>query len=239
MLSEQEKKRYNRQIILEDFGEKGQEELKNAKVLVVGIGGLGSVVSTYLVACGVGVVGLMDNDVVSLSNLQRQVLYREDEVDVKKSFLAKRTLLRLNSNVKIVSYECFLTKDNANEIIKDYDLVIDCLDNYTARYVLNDSCVELKKPFIYGSIGDRKGQLAVFNYGEKPANYRNLFPNEDELVKRGNINKGVLGILPSIIGSMQVNEAIKIITKQEVTLKDTLFMIDLQTNETMKFFISH
>ena len=235
MLTDYELKRYLRQIVLPEFGAAGQEKLRNAKVLVVGVGGLGSVASLYLTAAGIGTIGLMEKDVVSLHNLQRQVLYREDEIGQQKLDLAVKTLHRLNSNVKLVPYPCFLTAENAAEVVSQYDIVIDCTDNYTARYLINDTCVALGKPFIYGTIGDTKGQLAVFNYLPPCSNYRSLYPNEKELVVMGNVNRGVMGVLPSVIASMQVNEAVKMITGVGNVLKDTLFMIDLATMETMKF----
>ena len=227
--------RYQRQIILPDFGEEGQQKLLNASVLVVGVGGLGSVAALYLTAAGVGTIGLMDADTVALHNLQRQVLYREDEIGESKVEKAVNTLGRLNSQVKIVPYPFFLTSENASDIIKDYDIIIDCTDNYPTRYLINDTCVTLGKPFIYGSIGDTKGQLAVFNYQTPSANYRTLYPNEKELVAQGNINRGVMGVLPSVIASLQVNEVVKMITGTGKVLKDTLFMIDLATLETHKF----
>lgn len=238
MLTEEEIERYVRQLQIPSFGQVGQIKLKQAKVLVVGLGGLGSVASLYLVAAGVGCVGIMDKDNVALHNLQRQVLYREDEAGKSKLILAEQSLKRLNSKVKINTYECFLDKSNAEEIIKLYDIVLDCTDNYTARYLINDTCVGLGKPFIYGTIGDTKGQLAVFNYKENPSTYRDLYPKEEILTQQGNINKGVLGVLPSVIASLQVNEAIKMITNIGQVMKDTLFMIDLLTLETTKLKIS-
>ena len=229
--------RYQRQMILPDFGEEGQQKLLDSKVLVVGVGGLGSIATLYLTAAGVGTIGLMDNDVVALHNLQRQVLYREDEIGQPKVELAVKTLGCLNSQVKLIPYPYFLTQENATDIIKDYDIVIDCTDNYPARYLINDTCVTLGKPFIYGSIGDTKGQLAVLNYQPPCANYRTLFPNEAELTAQGNVNKGVMGVLPSVIASLQVNEVVKMITGTGKVLKDTLFMIDLATMETHKFNI--
>ena len=234
-MTDQERSRYQRQIILPDFGEEGQQKLLNASVLVVGVGGLGSVAALYLTAAGVGTIGLMDADTVALHNLQRQVLYREDEIGESKVEKAVSTLGRLNSQVKLVPYSFFLTPENASDIIKDYDIIIDCTDNYPARYLLNDTCVTLGKPFIYGSIGDTRGQLAVFNYQPPCANYRTLYPNEKELVALGNLNKGVMGVLPSVIASLQVNEVVKILTGTGKVLKDTLFMIDLATLETHKF----
>ena len=234
-LTDKEIERYNRQIILPDFGEEAQTKLKTAKVLVVGIGGLGSVASLYLTAAGFGTVGIMDDDTVAVHNLQRQILYREDEVGQSKAQRAEETLHRLNSNVNLVTYNHRLTPENAAEIISNYDLVLDCTDNYAARYLINDTCVKLGKPFIYGTIGDTKGQLALFNYLQPAANYRTLYPNQAALEAQGNRNKGVMGVLPAVIASLQVNEAVKIVTGVGSPLKDTLFMIDLLTNDTMKF----
>ena len=234
-LSKDELERYQRQIVLPGFGQEGQEKLRHSSVLVVGVGGLGSVAALYLTAAGIGTVGLVENDTVSLHNLQRQVLYREDEVGKPKIECAVKTLQRLNGNVDIVAHPCFLVPENAREIIDGYDLVLDCTDNFTARYLINDTCLELHKPFIYGSIGDTVGQMAVFNYMPPCSNYRILYPNEKELVARGNVNKGVMGVLPSVIASLQVNEAVKIITGKGKVMKDTLFTIDLATLETRQF----
>ena len=235
ILTDSEKERYNRQIILPEFGEEGQAKLKAAKVLVVGLGGLGSVASLYLTAAGFGTIGIMDDDTVAIHNLQRQILYREDEVGLSKAKRAEATLERLNHNVNLVTYNHRLTAENAEQIVSQYDLVLDCTDNYAARYLINDTCVKCGKPFVYGTIGDTKGQLAVFNYQPPAANYRTLYPNQAALEAHGNLNKGVMGVLPAVIASLQVNEAVKIVTGVGTPLKDTLFMIDLMTNETLKF----
>lgn len=235
VLTDSEKKRYNRQIILPNFGEEAQAKLKAAKVLVVGLGGLGSVASLYLTAAGFGTVGIMDDDTVAIHNLQRQILYREDEVGLSKAKRAEATLERLNSDVNLVTYNHRLTAENAEQIVMQYDIVLDCTDNYSARYLINDTCVKCGKPFVYGTIGDTKGQLAVFNYQPPAANYRTLYPNQAALEAQGNLNKGVMGVLPAVVASLQVNEAVKIVTGVGTPLKDTLFMIDLMTNETMKF----
>ena len=235
ILTTSEKERYNRQIILPEFGEEGQAKLKAAKVLVVGLGGLGSVASLYLTAAGFGTIGIMDDDTVAIHNLQRQILYREDEVGESKALRAEATLHRLNHNVNLVTYNHRLTAENAEQIVSQYDLVLDCTDNYAARYLINDTCVKCGKPFVYGTIGDTKGQLAVFNYQPPAANYRTLYPNQAALEAQGNLNKGVMGVLPAVIASLQVNEAVKIVTGVGTPLKDTLFMIDLMTNETMRF----
>lgn len=234
-LTDSEKKRYNRQIILPNFGEEAQAKLKAAKVLVVGLGGLGSVASLYLTAAGFGTIGIMDDDTVAIHNLQRQILYREDEVGLSKAKRAEATLERLNSDVNLVTYNHRLTAENAEQIVMQYDIVLDCTDNYSARYLINDTCVKCGKPFVYGTIGDTKGQLAVFNYQPPAANYRTLYPNQAALEAQGNLNKGVMGVLPAVVASLQVNEAVKIVTGVGTPLKDTLFMIDLMTNETMRF----
>ena len=235
ILTDNEIERYNRQIILPDFGVEAQAKLKSAKVLVVGLGGLGSVASLYLTAAGFGTVGIMDDDTVAIHNLQRQILYREDEVGLSKAQRAGETLQRLNSNVKLDIYNHRLTQENGETIVSKYDLALDCTDNYAARYLINDTCVKCGKPFVYGTIGDTKGQLAVFNYRHPAANYRTLYPNQAALEAQGNRNKGVMGVLPAVIASLQVNEAVKIVTGVGKPLKDTLFMIDLMTNKTMKF----
>jgi len=237
MLTDKELERYQRQIVLPGFGTEGQEKLRAASVLVVGVGGLGSVAALYLTAAGIGRVGLVDDDVVSIHNLHRQVLYREDELGQPKLEAAVRTLQRLNSGVVIVPHRCFLVKENARAIISDYDIVLDCTDNFPVRYLINDTCLELGKPFVYGSIGDTQGQLAVFNYCPPASNYRSLYPDEKELVARGNVNRGVMGVLPSVIASLQVNEAVKIITGTGEVLKDTLFTMDLATLQTHKFHL--
>ncbi|MGP1515803.1 MAG: HesA/MoeB/ThiF family protein [Bacteroidales bacterium] len=235
MLSDYELERYQRQIILTDFGIEGQEKLLASKILVVGVGGLGSVVALHLTATGIGTIGLVEKDIVSLHNLQRQILYREDEIGLPKLDIAINTLQRFNRKTNFVAHNCFFEENNAEEIAKQYDIIIDCTDNYKARFTINDICIKLNKPFIYGAIEETKGQMAVFNYNPPCANYRTLFPNEKELVTTSNNPKGVIGILPSIIASLQVNEVIKIITNIGTVMKDILFTIDILTLDIHKF----
>lgn len=231
MLSKEELDRYNRQIILPEFGVLAQEKLRKASALVIGVGGLGSIASLYLVASGFGRVGLVDNDIVSISNLQRQILYRETEIGEPKTERAKDTLSKLNSSVKIETYPCFLTEENAISIIKDYDIIIDGTDNFKTRYLINDVCVGLGKPFVYGSIQSYSGQVSVFNVNENSCNYRDLFPNAEELSLKENTNKGVMGVLPSITASLQVNEAIKIITSTGEPLINQLLSFNISNNQ--------
>jgi adenylyltransferase/sulfurtransferase len=171
----QEIRRYGRHLIMPEVGMTGQKKLKAAKVLVVGTGGLGAPVSLYLAAAGVGTIGLVDFDEVDETNLQRQVIFTTDDVGEKKVEVAKRRLLSLNPYIKVETYGEAITSQNALEIIGEYDVVVDATDNFPTRYLLNDACVFLKKPLVYGSIFRFDGQLSVFYAGHGPC-YRCLYP---------------------------------------------------------------
>ena len=229
--------RYARQIMLNDFGEEGQRKLADSSVLVVGVGGLGSVVCTYLTAAGIGKLRMIDSDIVSLHNLQRQVLYRENQVNKSKVLEAEKQLHLLNSTVKIEAINDYFCEKNAVDLIKDVDIVVDATDNFKSRYLINDVCVGLNKPFVYGAISEFTGQLAVFNY-QKGATYRCLFPDEQEVMRFQKPSVGVLGVLPAAIGSLQANEAIKLITHCGQVLADKFFYINLQDNQTYTLSIS-
>ena len=218
--------RYNRQHILKEIGVEGQERLKNSSVLIVGVGGLGSPIALYLVAAGVGRVGLIDDDTVSLSNLQRQVLYCESEVGHIKVDCAQRRLNALNSTTKIETYNTRFNSDNAEDIASNYDIIIDGCDNYETRYLINDTCVKLGKPYIYGAIGEFSGQISVFNYkGGKT--YRDLYPEEELLCSMPRKTIGVVGSIPGLVGTIQATEAIKIITNSGIILSNKLYVIDM------------
>ncbi|NQY08382.1 MAG: molybdopterin-synthase adenylyltransferase MoeB [Flavobacteriales bacterium] len=229
-LTSQELERYNRQIILPEFDVQGQEKLKAAKVLVIGSGGLGSPVLLYLAAAGVGTIGIIDFDIVDRSNLHRQILFADAEVGEKKVDVAKRKLQALNPNVAVTTYAKKITSENALNIISNYDLVVDGSDNFPTRYLINDACVLANKPLIYGSIYRFEGQVSVFNLtleGVNSPNYRDLFPtppppNSIPSCAEG----GVLGVLPGMIGTMQANEAIKVITGIGQPLTGKLFLFD-------------
>ena len=223
--------RYNRQIILPELGESGQEKLKNAKVLIVGVGGLGSPIALYLTGAGVGNIGLIDDDVVSESNLQRQVLYSEAEVGMPKAIQAQKRLNALNGQIKIDAYNTRLTKENAEEIIGKYDIVVDGCDNFKTRYIINDTCVKLGKTYVYGAIRAFDGQVSVFNY-QGGRNYRDLFPDEEEMLSMAPQPKGVMGITPGIVGCAEANEVIKIVCKYGDVLSNKLWQIDLKTMES-------
>lgn len=205
--------RYIRQTVLTDFGPEKQQLLSRAKVLVVGVGGLGIPVLQYLSAMGVGTLGMVEQDIIELSNLQRQVLYGEEDLGKQKIQVAFEKLKRLNSETNLKCHDTFLTRANALEILKDYDLIVDASDNFATRYLVNDACVILDKPFVSGAIHGFEGQVSVFNYKDGPT-YRCLFPAvpEQENIPDCNTN-GVLGVIPGIIGSFQALEAVKVITE--------------------------
>lgn len=231
MLTSQEQQRYSRQILLPELGHEGQQRLKEGSILVIGAGGLGAPALYYLAAAGVGRIGIVDFDVVDVSNLQRQILFTHDDVGKPKANTARRRLEQLNPLIKIETHDHALDSKNAMRILADYDLVIDGSDNLPTRYLVNDACVFLNKPLIYGAIFQFEGQVSVFNEclkdGSRGPNYRDLFPEPPppEMVPSCSTG-GVLGVLPGIIGSMQANEAIKIITGMGTTLSGRLLLFD-------------
>jgi len=229
--------RYLRQTTLAGFGIQGQQKLGNAKVLVVGAGGLGIPVLTYLNAMGVGTLGIVDADVVSLSNLHRQVLFTEAMVGMPKVEAIKKQLSAQNSTTNIQTYKSFLSTSNALDIIKDYDVVVDATDNFPTRYLINDACVIANKPFIYGALHAFEGQVSVFNYKGGPT-YRCLFPTMPAADAVPNCNEnGVLGILPGIIGNLQALEVVKVIAEIGEVLSGVLLLFDAlsQRTQQMKF----
>jgi len=231
MLSQAELLRYSRQILLPDLKLEGQEKISLGKVLVIGAGGLGSPVLYYLAAAGVGKLGIVDFDFVSVSNLQRQILYGTQDIDEPKATKAKQRLYDLNPHVHIEVHHGLLNADNAMEIIALYDVVVDGSDNLPTRYLVNDACVLLGKTLIYGAIFQFEGQVSVFNQllldGTRGPNYRDLFPEPPppEMVPSCN-EGGVLGVFPGIIGSMQANEAIKVVAGIGKTLSGRLLLFD-------------
>lgn len=218
--------RYIRQTMIPGIGEAGQEKLKNAKVLIVGIGGLGSPISIYLTAAGVGQIGLIDDDIVSKSNLQRQILYTEAEIGQSKVECACRRLSALNSSTRFETYPNRFTPDNANRLVSTYDIIVDGCDNAATRYLIDDVCSRFKKPYVYGSISEFRGQVSVFNYRGGPR-YSDLYPRPKVIppARPG----GVIGTIPGIIGCMEAAEVIKIITGYGEVLSGKLFLLDTQT----------
>lgn len=218
--------RYNRQIILKGFGEAGQQALADAKVLVVGAGGLGCPALQYLAAAGVGTIGIVDDDVVSLSNLQRQVLYATEDVGKGKVDCAAARLAALNPEVTFIPYRLRLDAAWAIEIVPLYDVVLDGTDNFATRYLINDACKLFQKPMLYGAVSRYEGQVAVFHVSDEKgyaADYRDLFPQPPQDGAILNCAEaGVLGVLPGIIGTIQAAEAIKLITGIGAPLRNKL-----------------
>jgi adenylyltransferase/sulfurtransferase len=223
-LTKEEYERYSRHLILPEVGLEGQKRLKAASVLCIGSGGLGSPLLLYLAAAGIGRLGLVDFDVVDNSNLQRQVIHGTSWVGKPKIQSAKDRILEINPNCQVDLYETLLSSENALEIMKPYDIVVDGTDNFPTRYLVNDACVLLDKPNVYGSIFRFEGQATVFNYEGGP-NYRDLYP---EPPPPGMVPScaegGVLGILPGIIGLIQATETVKIILGQGKTLSGRLLL---------------
>ena len=227
--------RYSRQVMLPEIGETGQAKLKEARVLIVGVGGLGSPIALYIAGAGIGTIGLIDNDKVSISNLQRQILYTEADIDRPKAVCAAEKLSSLNSEIRLHSYPTQLSIDNAIELIKNYDIIVDGCDNFTTRYLMNDTCITLGKTYVYGAICGFEGQVSVFNEGENRKNYRDLYPNEEEMKRMPSPFKGVVGITPAVVGSIEATEVLKLICGFGDTLSGKLWTIDLRTLQTNIF----
>ncbi|MBU90053.1 molybdenum cofactor biosynthesis protein MoeB [Candidatus Woesearchaeota archaeon] len=225
-LTKQELSRYSRHLVLPEVRIKGQEKIKQSKVLIVGAGGLGSPVALYLAAAGIGTIGIVDFDKVEENNLQRQIIHSTKDLGTKKTESAKNSINNLNPNVKVNLHNVKLDSKNALEIIKKYDVVIDGSDNFPTRYLVNDACVLLNKPDVYGSIFKFEGHVSVFNFDNGPC-YRCLFPNPPP---KGTIpncaEAGVLGVLPGIIGTIQATEALKIILSKGEVLSGRFLVYD-------------
>jgi molybdopterin/thiamine biosynthesis adenylyltransferase/rhodanese-related sulfurtransferase len=235
--------RYQRQSILKGFGTAGQQRLLDSKLLVIGAGGLGCPALQYLAGAGLGHIGVADDDVVSISNLHRQPLYSTADVGSSKALTAKRVLEALNPGIMITAHCERISQANALEIIGRYDLVIDGSDNLPTRYLVNDACLLLGKPLIYGAISTYEGQVAIFNcsngQGGPPVNYRDLFPHPPAAGEVLNCAEaGVLGVLPGIIGLLQAAEAIKLITGIGKPLINSLLTYNLLNNECYEISLS-
>lgn len=223
----QEFLRYNRQMMLPEIGDPGQEKLKKAKVLVVGAGGLGCPVLQYIATAGVGTIGIVDFDKIEIHNLHRQILYTENQVGLAKAITAKSVLETLNPLINVIAFEEKLTIENATRIIQDFDVIVDGCDNFATRYLVNDTCVTLGKSLVYGSILKYEGQMSVFNHNGCK-NLRDLFPEPPNPNDVPNCNlNGVMGTLPGIIGTMMAHETLKLIMglpilENELVLFNTL-----------------
>ena len=233
--------RYDRQIKLQGFGIESQDKLASAKVLVIGAGGLGCPVLQYLTAAGIGNIGIVDDDRVSLSNLHRQILYNSDDVGKLKTEAALERLNAMNPEVHYKIFSERIIPQNAVNIVSEYDIIIDCTDNFATRYLLDDVCRILEKPLIFGAIYQYEGQIAIFNVRNKEGfttHYRNLFPEPPNPGEVPDCNEaGVLGVLPGVIGTLQATEAIKLMTGIGEPLINQLMTIDILSYQTAVFEI--
>jgi adenylyltransferase/sulfurtransferase len=228
MFSKEEKLRYAKQTIVNEIGLLGQARLKDAKIAVIGAGGLGCPIIQYLASCGVGTIGIVEFDSIELSNLNRQILYTPAEVGQKKGKVSQQKVLDQNPAINVILIDEKIDIHNAETILQPYDMVIDGSDNFETRYTVNDACVTLGKPLVYGSILGFQGQLAVFNHnGSK--NLRDLFtemPNPEDVPSCA--ENGVLGVIPGIVGTLMANEAMKCVMDLPV-LHNQFVIIDLLT----------
>ncbi|THF48800.1 HesA/MoeB/ThiF family protein [Flavobacterium supellecticarium] len=227
MITIQDFLRYNRQMLLPEIGETGQLRIKNAKVLVIGAGGLGCPILQYLATAGVGTLGIIDFDMVEIHNLHRQILYTEADINQPKAAIAAVAIRHLNPEINCLVFNEKLTAANAISILQDFDVIVDGCDNFATRYLVNDTCVALEKPLVYGSILKFEGQLAIFNHnGSKQL--RDLFPEPPDPKDVPNCSlNGVMGTLPGIIGTMMAHETLKLIIglptlQNELVLFNTL-----------------
>jgi len=230
--------RYSRHIVLDEIGQAGQDKISQAKVLMVGAGGLGCPALQYLTAAGIGTIGIIDFDIVEESNLQRQILFGTSSIGINKAIAAKNRLKDLNPTINSIAYPEKLTPKNALELFEDYDIIVDGTDNFSARYLINDASILTNKPVVYGAIYKFEGQVSVFNYQNGPS-YRCLFatpPKEGSVPNCSEI--GVLGVLPGIIGTMQANEVLKMILGFDNVLTGKLFCFNAMTSETITLKIT-
>ncbi len=227
-LSLDEKERYKKHLTLKEIGFKGQLKLKNSSVICIGAGGLGSSVLLYLAASGIGRIGIVDNDQVEKSNLQRQIIHETNTVGNFKIDSAQERIKRFNPNIEVTTFNKRINSENVIEIIKDFDIICDCSDNFGTRYLINDACLILNKALVFGSVQGFEGQISVFNLNKKSPNLRDLLP---ESPVKNNIPSceefGVVGVSTGLIGILQVNEIIKIILKKGEILDGKIMVFDL------------
>lgn len=240
LLSPREIRRYRKQIMIPEIGVDKQERIKEARVLIIGAGGLGCPVLQYLTAAGIGNIGIAEFDMVDESNLQRQVLYGSEDVGKLKSIIAKNRLMTLNSLVNIEIFNLRCEVSNALTLLDKYDVIVDATDNFEARYVINDSCVILGKPMVHGSIYKFEGMISVFNY-QGGATYRcfNPEPENNEFKNPRPSEVGLFGVLPGIAGTYMANEVIKIITGVGEVLSGKVLLINILTNKFNTFNITN
>lgn len=227
------KQRYNRQIILNEIGEEGQYKLLKSKVLVVGAGGLGAAILPYLAAAGVGEIGIVDDDVIEISNLHRQVIYKSLAIGKSKAAEAKLMISELNPSIKVNAISEKLSANNAIALFEKYDIIVDATDNISIKYLMNDACLVTNKPMVYGSIFRFQGQVSVFNYQNGPT-YRCLYTDESSNAANCE-DAGVIGISVGIIGMFQANEVLKMILGIGEVLKGKVLVYNILNNEQQKY----
>jgi len=231
------KERYHRQVLLPEIGEEGQKKLQSARVLIVGMGGLGCPIALYLCGAGIGTLGLMDDDIVSISNLHRQVIYDEADIGQPKALCATRHLRAKNNDIQLIAHPMRLTKENADALIRDYDIVVDGCDNPATRYLISDICERLGKPYVYAAISAFQGQVGIFCYNPDAPTYRTLFPDEEAMLAI-ETGKGVIGTTPAIVGSIASNEVLKLIVGFGEDLKGKILIIDLLKLDMQKITLT-
>ena len=227
-LSLDEEERYKKHLTLKEIGFKGQLKLKNSSVVCIGAGGLGSSVLLYLAAAGIGSIGIVDNDQVEKSNLQRQIIHETNAVGTLKTISARERIRRLNPNIEVLTFNERINSKNIIEIIKDFDIICDCSDNFGTRYLINDACLILNKTLVFGSVQGFEGQISIFNLNKKSPNLRDLLPVSPVKNSIPTCEEfGVVGVSTGLIGVLQVNEIIKIILKKGDTLDGKIMIFDL------------
>ncbi len=234
-LSIDEKERYQKHLTLQEIGIAGQLKLKNSSVICIGAGGLGSSVLLYLAAAGIGKIGIVDNDQVEKSNLQRQIIHETDTVGNLKIDSARERIQRLNPNIQVLTFEERINPDNVLDIIKDFDVICDCSDNFGTRYLINDACLILNKPLVFGSVQGFEGQVSVFNLFQDSPNLRDLLPESPSKTNAPSCEEfGVIGVSTGLIGILQSNEIIKIILERGKSLDGKILVFNLLTMKIKK-----
>lgn len=227
----QKEHRYERQASLPEIGPQGQARLARARVLIVGLGGLGCPAALYLNAAGVGTLRLVDDDVVSLTNLQRQVLYTEADLGKPKALCAASHLLRRNQDTRLEVRRCRIGADNVDSLLEGMDVVIDACDNFATRYLVSDACLRAHVPYVYGAVRGFEGQVSVCGTPPRPRTYRDLYPDEQALCTLPP-DRRVVGVTPAVVGSVQASEALKLLLGCGEPLCGRLWTIDLRTLDT-------
>nr|ARW63811.1 Molybdopterin biosynthesis protein [Chondria sp. (in: red algae)] len=229
-LSDNEFIKYSKQLILNNINIEGQKRIKNSKILIIGLGGLGNPIAIYLAASGIGHIGILDKDYIELSNLNRQIIYREIDLNCSKVILTKNKINTINSSCKVITHKYEINQKNSQEVIRYYDLVIDTTDNFDTRYIINEACKILHKTYVYGAVDQFIGQIGIFNYKDG-IKYNNLYPKYLNLITQNcNIN-GVMGIATGYIGILQAIEVIKIITGNKHQLNNRIILCDLMKTQ--------